>query len=164
MSGRYNPGSHSRPLVCPDCSEQNAPPDSDEYTEECFECGHNFETPVSAGDEVTVSVTDIHESGRGVGHLESGFIVLVSGALPTSTDGEIKEVDVVLNRVTDSYAEAQEVLDERVVEEEEAEDTDEESQDSDESDDDDDVKTDEETERGISHEPLGSREDHWGGD
>lgn len=38
--------------------------------------------PVKRGEEIVVEVTDIHESGAGVGRTEDGFIVLVDGILP----------------------------------------------------------------------------------
>jgi len=38
--------------------------------------------PVKPGEEVLVEVTDIHESGAGVGRTDDGFIVLVDGLLP----------------------------------------------------------------------------------
>ena len=38
--------------------------------------------PVKIGEEVVVTVTDIHESGAGVGHTEDGFVIFVDGVLP----------------------------------------------------------------------------------
>ena len=38
--------------------------------------------PVKIGEEVIVTVTDIHESGAGVGHTEDGFVIFVDGVLP----------------------------------------------------------------------------------
>lgn len=38
--------------------------------------------PVVPGQEVEVQVSDLHESGAGVGHTEEGFVVLVDGVLP----------------------------------------------------------------------------------
>ena len=38
--------------------------------------------PVKIGEEVIVIVTDIHESGAGVGHTEDGFVIFVDGVLP----------------------------------------------------------------------------------
>lgn len=40
--------------------------------------------PVTIGEEIVVEVTDIHESGAGVGRTDDGFIVLVDGLLPKS--------------------------------------------------------------------------------
>jgi predicted RNA-binding protein with TRAM domain len=38
--------------------------------------------PVVPGQEVEVTVNDLHESGAGVGRTEDGFVVLVDGILP----------------------------------------------------------------------------------
>jgi predicted RNA-binding protein with TRAM domain len=38
--------------------------------------------PVHPGEEVEVNVTDLHESGAGIGHTEDGFVVMVDGILP----------------------------------------------------------------------------------
>ena len=38
--------------------------------------------PVKVGEEIVVDVTDIHESGAGIGRTEEGFIVMVDGILP----------------------------------------------------------------------------------
>lgn len=38
--------------------------------------------PVVPGQEVVVEVTDLHESGAGVGHTDDGFVILVDGVLP----------------------------------------------------------------------------------
>jgi len=38
--------------------------------------------PVKPQEEVVVDVTDIHESGAGVGKTDEGFVVLVDGVLP----------------------------------------------------------------------------------
>jgi predicted RNA-binding protein with TRAM domain len=38
--------------------------------------------PVVPGQEITVTVNDLHESGAGVGRTEDGFVVLVDGILP----------------------------------------------------------------------------------
>ncbi|QGN07843.1 TRAM domain-containing protein [Halorhabdus sp. CBA1104] len=38
--------------------------------------------PVKPGEEVVVTVEDIHESGAGVGRTEDGFILLIDGVLP----------------------------------------------------------------------------------
>lgn len=148
MSGRYNPASHGGPLACPDCGAKNAPADSEEYDGVCFDCGFNFETPVSTGDEITVKITDIHESGRGVGRLESGFIVLVSGSLPTSKPGKVKQVDVRITKVTNTYAEVDSVKESRLVDEEQ---------------DDTEDATDETRGRSDRGPSLGNREDFWGG-
>jgi len=38
--------------------------------------------PVKVGEQLEVTVEDIHESGAGVGRTEDGFIVMVDGVLP----------------------------------------------------------------------------------
>jgi predicted RNA-binding protein with TRAM domain len=38
--------------------------------------------PVKPGEEVVISIEDIHESGAGVGRTEDNFIVMVDGLLP----------------------------------------------------------------------------------
>ncbi|MFB6137726.1 MAG: TRAM domain-containing protein [Halobacteriaceae archaeon] len=38
--------------------------------------------PVVPGEELVVDVTDLHESGAGIGHTEDGFVVMVDGVLP----------------------------------------------------------------------------------
>lgn len=50
--------------------------------------------PVVPGEEVVVEVTDLHESGAGVGHhQDSGFVVMVDGVLPEARSRvEIKTV------------------------------------------------------------------------
>lgn len=155
LMGRYDPAKHGQPLVCPECKAENAPANTDKYTERCHECGFSFETPVSIGDEVTVEITDIHESGRGVGRLDSGFIVLVSGALPTSDDTTVREVDVEVTRVRDNYAESDTVLDSRTV------DATQDDEDETEAETDDDSPS-EETDEEDEDPRLGSRRDFWG--
>jgi predicted RNA-binding protein with TRAM domain len=60
--------------------------------------------PVKAGEEVEIEVTDIHESGAGVGRTEDGFIVLVDGLLP-----DCRAV-VRIHRVKSNHATAKEVV------------------------------------------------------
>jgi predicted RNA-binding protein with TRAM domain len=60
--------------------------------------------PVKAGEEVEVEVTDIHESGAGVGRTEDGFIVLIDGLLP-----DCRAV-VRIDRVKSNHALAKEVV------------------------------------------------------
>ena len=38
--------------------------------------------PVVPGEELVVDVSDLHESGAGIGHTEDGFVVMVDGVLP----------------------------------------------------------------------------------
>ncbi|WP_435334599.1 TRAM domain-containing protein [Haloarchaeobius sp. TZWWS8] len=106
--------------------------------------------PVKPGEEIVVDVTDIHESGAGVGRTEDGFIVMVDGILP---DARAK---VKVTKVFSNHARADPV--ERLPMEEE--DEDEESS-----------ATSEKGNRGnrdsgrrgrASRERLGSRENFWG--
>jgi predicted RNA-binding protein with TRAM domain len=60
--------------------------------------------PVKAGEEVEIEVTDIHESGAGVGRTEDGFIVLVDGLLP-----DCRAV-VRIHRVKSNHATAKEIV------------------------------------------------------
>ncbi|GAB3323700.1 TRAM domain-containing protein [Haloplanus rallus] len=107
--------------------------------------------PVKPGEELVVEVTDIHESGAGVGRTEDGFIVLVDGTLPPS------RARVRIDRVKANHATADEV--ERLPTDPEEE-ADEEGEDA----------VDAETEStaddgGDSGRPeqLGSRDNFWGG-
>jgi predicted RNA-binding protein with TRAM domain len=59
--------------------------------------------PVKVGEELVVEVTDIHESGAGVGRTDDGFIVLVDGVLP---DARAK---VRIKRVKSNHALGEEV-------------------------------------------------------
>jgi predicted RNA-binding protein with TRAM domain len=60
--------------------------------------------PVKAGEEVEIEVTDIHESGAGVGRTDDGFIVLVDGLLPDC------RAIVRIDRVKSNHALAKEVV------------------------------------------------------
>jgi len=103
--------------------------------------------PVKPGEELVVEVTDIHESGAGVGRTEDGFIVLVDGTLPPA------RARVRIHRVKANHATADEV--ERLP-----------------MDDDEDADTDTEETATESNtggrdsgrpEQLGSRDNFWGG-
>jgi len=59
--------------------------------------------PVQPGEEVVVTVEDIHESGAGVGRTEDGFIVMVDGVLPEA------RAKVKITRVHSNHAKAEEV-------------------------------------------------------
>ena len=59
--------------------------------------------PVKVGEEVVVDVTDIHESGAGVGHTEDGFVVFVDGVLPDA------RARVKITSVKSNHARADEV-------------------------------------------------------
>jgi predicted RNA-binding protein with TRAM domain len=112
--------------------------------------------PVQPGEELAVTVEDIHESGAGVGRTEDGFIVLVDGVLPEA------RARVKITQVRSNHARAEEL--ERLPMDEEA-DQDEggdaaaEDAEADGDDDDDDSGgrlADEEDPR------LGSRDNFWG--
>jgi predicted RNA-binding protein with TRAM domain len=114
--------------------------------------------PVKPGEEVVVEVTDIHESGAGVGRTEDGFIILVDGILPDA------RALVKVTRVRSNHATAEEV--ERLPMEPDEDEADDEGDadaaggpDSSE-DDENERKT---RERGR-RERLGSRDNFWGGD
>jgi predicted RNA-binding protein with TRAM domain len=119
--------------------------------------------PVTPGEEIVVTVEDIHESGAGVGRTEDGFIVLVDGVLP---DARAK---VRIETVRSSLAWAEEV--ERLPMEED-EDADEEGADDGGSEVDDadpaaqpdEPEEAEESGRRAKRERLGSRDNFWGKD
>ena len=107
--------------------------------------------PVKPGEEVVVEVTDIHESGAGVGRTEDGFIVLVDGVLPDA------RARVKITTVRSNHAKAEEL--ERLPMEPEAE-TDAGSDGIDEAD-----EADEEDGSDAApkrRERLGSRDNFWG--
>lgn len=106
--------------------------------------------PVDLGEEVIITVDDIHESGAGVGRTEDGFIVMVDGILPEA------RAKVKITKVMDNFARADEI--ERLPlekEEEEAADAD-----------DGQAATDDEEDAGSRSrerpERLGSRDNFWG--
>lgn len=137
-SNQYNSEKHDKPLVCPrsNCNARNAPQDSEEFRPNCWKCSEYLGVQeAEVGDVYTVDVTDIHESGAGVGHTESGFVLLINGVLPE------KKVKARVTQVQQSFAWAEEV--ETVAESLEDEE-------------------DEETEDEEDTVNLGSREDHWG--
>jgi len=106
--------------------------------------------PVKPGEELVVEVTDIHESGAGVGRTEDGFIVLVDGTLPPA------RARVRIDRVKANHATADEV--ERLAMEDEESVAVEESEES----------TDSGSDSGATSdsgrpEQLGSRDNFWGG-
>jgi predicted RNA-binding protein with TRAM domain len=90
-----------------------------------------------------VDVTDIHESGAGVGKTEEGFVVLVDGVLPEA------RARVEITKVHSNHARAEE-LERLALDEEDEEEADAEAG-SDEQSADDDRNT-----------RLGSRDNFWG--
>jgi predicted RNA-binding protein with TRAM domain len=106
--------------------------------------------PVDLGEEVVITVDDIHESGAGVGRTEDGFIVMVDGILPEA------RAKVKITKVMDNFARADEI--ERLpLEDEEAEAEDDDGQSSDD-------EEEEKTESRSRERPerLGSRDNFWG--
>jgi predicted RNA-binding protein with TRAM domain len=104
--------------------------------------------PVKPGEEVLVEVTDIHESGAGVGRTDDGFIVLVDGLLP-----DCRAV-VRIDQVKRNHAKAKKVIEKLPLDPEDEEG---------------DVGGDEADDRGSRTAPdgrptaLGSRDNFWGG-
>ncbi|MFB6118833.1 TRAM domain-containing protein [Halosegnis sp.] len=107
------------------------------------------EQPVELGEEVVITVDDIHESGAGVGRTEDGFIVMVDGILPEA------RARVRVTKVMDNHARGEEV--ERLPLED---DEDEAATDADA----DEGQSDEEQDsrRASREERLGSRDNFWG--
>ncbi len=122
-------------------------------------CGHydqpisDLKTqPVKRGEEIVVEVTDIHESGAGVGRTEDGFIVMVDGVLPEA------RAKVKITKVHNNHARADEV--ERLpMEGELDEDDDGEESDADDGEDEGEEDT---SNRPPKRERLGSRDNFWG--
>ncbi|MBV0925607.1 TRAM domain-containing protein [Halomicroarcula limicola] len=102
--------------------------------------------PVKPGEEVVVTVDDIHESGAGVGRTDDGFIVMVDGVLPPAKS------KVEITKVRSNHARADE-LERLELDEEE----------SDEADDDADADVDSDGDgRDDDGRRLGSRDNFWG--
>ena len=117
--------------------------------------------PVKPGEEVVVEVTDIHESGAGVGRTDDGFIILVDGVLPDA------RARVKVIRVRSNHATGEEIerlpMEEETEETEETDEADAEGDDGVEVDAEDDSDEEETRDRGR-RERLGSRDNFWGGD
>jgi predicted RNA-binding protein with TRAM domain len=115
------------------------------------------EQPVKRGEEVVVTVEDIHESGAGVGRTEDGFIVMVDGVLPEARSR------VEITRVHSNHAKAEEVerlpLEPDVEGEEDADDEAEAAADDDEADEEEAAA---ETSTADDDPRLGSRDNFWG--
>lgn len=111
--------------------------------------------PVKVGEEVVVEITDIHESGAGVGHTEDGFVVFVDGVLPEARSR------VKITTVKSNHARADEL--ERLPLDPEDDDAEEEELEAEAvPEDEEDV---EEEESAVRERPqqLGSRDNFWGG-
>ncbi|MEF8772886.1 TRAM domain-containing protein [Halodesulfurarchaeum sp.] len=116
--------------------------------------------PVVPGEEVLIEVTDMHESGAGVGHhQETGFVIMVDGVLPEAW------VEATVETVKSNFARA--TLDAKLDEppEDAAEDEEETAEgDSDTEEDSEDAADRESESAGRAEEDprLGSRENFWG--
>ena len=106
--------------------------------------------PVKPGEEVEVSVDDIHESGAGVGRTEDGFIIMVDGVLPPA------RAKVKINKVRSNHARAEEI--ERLPDDPDEADEDIESDAADDAESDEEDETDE----AEDDQRLGSRDNFWG--
>lgn len=105
--------------------------------------------PVVPGQEVEVTVNDLHESGAGVGRTEDGFVVLVDGILPEA------RASVRVDTVKSNFARAE--LLERLPDEPDDESDEEETTEEAESD-----AEEEQTRRSDDAPELGSRDNFWG--
>jgi len=104
--------------------------------------------PVDLGEEIVITVDDIHESGAGVGRTEDGFIVMVDGILPEA------RAKVKITKVLDNFARGEE-LERLPMEEDEADDGEGDEGQSDETEAESDGKR-------SQRERLGSRDNFWG--
>ncbi len=104
--------------------------------------------PVKPGEEVIVEVTDIHESGAGVGRTEEGFIILVDNVLPDA------RARVVVHRVFSNHARG-EAVERLPLEPDEDDDAD--------AGEDEAAQEDEESEERSRRQRLGRRDNFWGG-
>jgi len=104
--------------------------------------------PVVPGQEVVVEVSDLHESGAGVGHTEDGFVILVDGVLPEA------RARIRVETVKSNFARGEliEKLPDDPVEE-----TEESTPDTEDDEADEDIEEDDDAPR------LGSRDNFWGG-
>ena len=101
--------------------------------------------PVKPGEEIVLEITDIHESGAGVGRTDDGFIVLVDGVLPPA------KVTARIDQVKQNHARSKEIVERHSLDDDEDE-TEASSE-----------ETTEETDDGDDGPQLGSRENFWGG-
>jgi predicted RNA-binding protein with TRAM domain len=99
--------------------------------------------PVKRGEEIVVEVSDMHESGAGVGRTEDGFIVMVDGLLPEA------RARVKITTVHSNHARAEEVERLPLESEDEPEETKTET-------------SEEDATTRPSRERLGSRDNFWG--
>jgi predicted RNA-binding protein with TRAM domain len=113
--------------------------------------------PVKIGEELVVDVTDIHESGAGVGRTDDGFIVFVDGVLPDA------RARVKVTKVRSNHARADELERLPMDGDEDGDESDDTAGDETDEDDDSDENGDERDGRPKRRERLGSRENFWGG-
>lgn len=109
--------------------------------------------PVVPGEEVVIEVTDLHESGAGVGHhADSGFVIMVDGVLPDAW------VTAEISSVKSNYARADlvEKLDGK------PDGIDDDEEDADDAEAESDEETDGKPKREERQPRLGSRENFWG--
>ena len=111
--------------------------------------------PVTIGEELVVTVEDMHESGAGVGRTEDGFIVFVDGVLPDARSR------VKITKVRSNHARADEL--ERLPMDEEGDEMAGSEVDEDEDEGDGADEADETGGRPKRRQRLGSRENFWGG-
>lgn len=104
---KFDRHTHETYINCPRprCRARNAPPESEDFKPNCWNCGEHLNvSPVSVGDVVEVTVFDIHESGAGVGETkDKGFIVFIDGVLPEA------RVKAKITEVKESFAWADEI-------------------------------------------------------
>lgn len=147
---------------CPNFSEQIAGMGCQHFGDRsgmdwCNHYGQPIEdlktAPVVPGQEVEIEVTDMHESGAGVGHqAESGFVIMVDGVLP------VARVKAEVTTVKSNYARAD--LIEKLPDEPE-DDGDEDAAAAESPEDDEDADDERRTQR-TENPRLGSRENFWG--
>lgn len=115
--------------------------------------------PVKPSEVIEVDVTDIHESGAGVGRTEDGFIVLIDGVLPEA------RARVQVTTVHSNHARAEEVerlsMTDEDAEEPDMAGTDAATESQSEVAEAADVES-EEDDRSLHHQRLGSRDNFWG--
>ncbi len=99
--------------------------------------------PVKPGEEYVIDVTDIHESGAGIGRTDDGFIIFVDGVLPEA------RAKVEITKVYNNHAQAEEL--ERLPMEDDEDDEEDEQE----------AAASEKSGR-ASRERLGSRDNFWG--
>jgi len=110
--------------------------------------------PVKPGEQLVTKVTDIHESGAGVGRTDDGFIVLVDGVIPDARSR------IEITEVHGNHARAEEV--ERLPWDDDEEPADDDAEDDEEKAADDEDDEDDEETGTDDRAQLGSRDNFWG--